>query len=189
MKLVAEILFALFLGSFAYAGLVAAPWVPCMSRDLERIKRLAGLKPGQKMADIGAGNAKVLIALAANAAGGNELIGYEISLLPYLLGKLGIFFSRFSRGSRLSQSFCGGQGSKNKVKLRYSDFTRQPLRQFDVVYCFLMPKFLLKFKAKLEKELKPGSKFISYVFPVPGWTPTLVDKPNPKDLPIYVYVR
>ncbi|MBI3626746.1 hypothetical protein HY224_01745 [Candidatus Uhrbacteria bacterium] len=168
-----KIFLVLLLTTFAYAGLKAAPWVPARTVDLDRIKRLIDLKAGQKMVDIGAGNAKVLIKIAESAPPGAQCLGYEISLLPYLLARIKLAF----------------HNPQNIVKLKYSDFTKQSLKEFDVVYCFLMPKFLEKFKTKLQSELKPGAKFISYVFSVPGWPPTYMDKPNPKDLPIYVYIR
>jgi hypothetical protein len=37
-------------------------------------------------------------------------------------------------------------------------------------------------------ELKPGTRIATYVWPIEGWTPILVDKPV-DDLSIYVYER
>ena len=41
---------------------------------------------------------------------------------------------------------------------------------------FLMPETYEKIRPKLEKELKPGARVITYVWPIPGWTPDVVDE-------------
>ena len=44
-----------------------------------------------------------------------------------------------------------------------------------------------KLKYKLEKELKPGTRVISYAFPIEGWQPKLISKPKPTEVTIYLY--
>jgi len=39
-----------------------------------------------------------------------------------------------------------------------------------------MPKIFPRLKEKLEKELKPGTRVISYVWPLPDWTPEVIDE-------------
>ena len=47
---------------------------------------------------------------------------------------------------------------------------------------------LRKLKSKFEQELKPGTKVISYVWPIKGWTPVKIDecKGSPK---MYLYTK
>ncbi len=44
-------------------------------------------------------------------------------------------------------------------------------------------------KTKLEKELKPGARVISYVFPFEGWDYQIKDKPTEDHKTIYLYQR
>lgn len=154
----------LFLGTFAYAGLKAAPWFATWSKDIERFLKLAEIKPGQKFYDLGCGDGKLVFAAAGAGA---QAVGYEISLLPYLIA--------------LSRSF----NIKN-TKIIFKDFWKADLSDADVVYIFLTPKVNPKAKAKLEKELKKDSKVIAYSWPVEGWTPVKSDFVSGQ-LPMYLY--
>ncbi len=143
----------LFLGTFAYAGVSAAPWFATWSRDIQRFLKLAEIKPGQKFYDLGCGDGKLVFAAAG--AGANA-VGFEISLLPYLMAK--------------TRSF-----SVKNSKIFYKNFWNQNLSDADVVYIFLTPKINPKAKEKLTRELKPGTKVIAYTWPIEGWLPDKTD--------------
>ncbi|MDD5750706.1 MAG: hypothetical protein PHU56_03640 [Candidatus Pacebacteria bacterium] len=160
----------LFLAATAvYAGWRAAPWAPTFKDDKERFLRLACIKPGQKVYDLGCGDGR-LVAAAGKA--GAIAVGFEISLVPY-------FFAKW----RIANSPAG----KN-CRIKFKDFWKADLSDADVVYFFLMPKIFAKMKAKMEKELKPGAKVIIYTWPMDGWEPLAEDCPKGKT-PIYVYRR
>ena len=60
------------------------------------------------------------------------------------------------------------------------------LRNADAVYVFLMPETYQKLRPKLEAELKPGARVLSYVWPIEGWTPEVIDEfPNTPRLFLY----
>ena len=158
------ILLFLFLGSFAYAGIKAAPWFPTWSKDIERFLKLAEIKPGQKFYDLGCGDGKLVFAAAG--AGANA-VGFEIFLLPYLIAK--------------SRSF-----NVKNTKIIFKDFWKADLSDADVVYIFLTPKVNPKAKLKLEKELKKGARVIAYSWPVEGWTAIKSDFVHGQ-LPMYLY--
>ena len=164
LNLVFIILFFLFMGTFAYAGIKAAPWFPTWSRDINRFLKLADIKPGQKFYDLGCGDGKLVF--AATGAGA-KAVGFEISLLPYLIAK--------------TRSF----GIHNS-EIKFKDFWNQNLSDADVVYLFLTPKVNPKAKLKLGIELKKGAKVIAYTWPIEGWQPIKED--SPKDRPaMYLY--
>ena len=62
------------------------------------------------------------------------------------------------------------------------------LSDADVVYFFLIPRVYPELKQKLEKELKPGTKVIAYVWPIEGWQASKIDRvagqPN-----MYLYIK
>ncbi|XOU94598.1 MAG: class I SAM-dependent methyltransferase [Candidatus Kerfeldbacteria bacterium] len=158
-------------GTAMYASFSAAPWLPVFKKDIKRIIRLANLKPGEVIYDLGSGDGRVLIGLANNSEA-SRVIGYEISFLFYVISYLRILFL----------------GLSNKAEIIFGDFLRRDLSNADVIFFFLTPMAMKKLKPKFEKELKKGTRIISYSFSIPGWEKLKVDRPNESDMPIHIYV-
>lgn len=57
------------------------------------------------------------------------------------------------------------------IRWSMSDFWATRLEEFDVVYVFLSPAPMPELWAKIQREMKPGSLFISNSFPVPEIEP------------------
>ncbi|OGY47387.1 MAG: hypothetical protein A3J65_03210 [Candidatus Buchananbacteria bacterium RIFCSPHIGHO2_02_FULL_45_11b] len=152
-------------------GVLAAPWVPLWQKDVKRMLKLAQIGPDETVYDLGAGDGRILLIAAKNF--GAKAVGFEIAILPYLLGWVKILLS----------------GQRGKAKLYCRNFFKADLSQADVICAFLTPRAMLKLKPKLEKEAKPGCRVISYAFKIPGWEPVLADKPDQKTAAVYVYRR
>ncbi len=162
------IIFLILLGLFL-PSLTFAPWVPARKKDLKRIFRLAELKAGDVFYDLGCGDGKVVL-YAAEHANVNAK-GIELAFPMYVICQIRKLFTKNNNAS-----FIFG----NLFKENFSDA--------DVVYVWGMPDTLKgKFKAKIEKEMKKGSKLISYAFKIHGFEPVLIDKPHKDDVSIYVY--
>ena len=155
----------IFLSTFAYAGIRAAPWFPTRSRDVGRFLKLAQIKPGDKFYDLGCGDGKLVFAAASAGA---EAVGFEIALLPYLIA--------------LIRSF-----SVPNSKIKYRDFWKTNLSDADIVYIFLTPKVNPKAKLKFEHELKKGARVIAYTWPIAGWVPAKTDLVAGQS-PMYLYI-
>ncbi len=155
----------------AWGGILAAPWVPLWKKDIRRMMKLADLKPGELLYDLGAGDGRMLIIAAKEFKA--KAIGYEIAVLPFFLAYIKITLL----------------GLRGKIKLRYKNFFHQDLSQADVICAFLTPQAMLKLKPKLEKEAKPGCRIVSYAFSIPGLKPEIADKPSENETKIYLYRR
>lgn len=155
--------------SFAYAGLRGAPWVPTWKRDIERLRVLLDLKPGERFYELGCGDGRVTMALSR--ATGAQGIGIELSLAQWAVAKL-----RAALSPSVNAHFLFG------------DVFSKDLSQAEAVYLFLMPETYKKIKPKLERELKPGTRVVSYVWPIPDWTPRVVDR-HPNAPVLYLYIR
>lgn len=153
----------------AIAGLKAAPYVPTFQRDVRRMLKLAGVKPDELVIDLGAGDGRFLITAAREFQARG--IGYEISILPYLVA--------------LVRVLCSGVRQRVHIELR--DFYQVDLSPAKVVTVFLTPMAMAKLKSKFERELRPGTRIVSFAFPVPDWKPTTVDKPEPRATSVYLY--
>jgi hypothetical protein len=163
------IIIFIFALTFLYASWRAAPWLPMFARDVQRAAELAAFKPGEKFFDLGAGDGRILLAASALGA---QAEGFEISLLPYLIAKFKIIFSR----------------EKNRPKIFFRDFWKINLGEADVVFVFLLPRIMEKLKTKMEKELKPGTRIICYTWPMPGWTAAKISEAE-GGAKIYLYLR
>ena len=155
------------LSTFAYGAIKGAPYIPTRKNDVTAFIKLANIKPGDRFIDMGSGDGRLLF---TGARLGAIATGYEISLIPYIISKLKLLF--FSK--------------KKFVKIHYSDFWNKDLGGANIVYCFLMPKFYDKLKAKLTKELKPGTKVIAYVWPIPDWEITAEERSTNSHM-LYLY--
>ena len=157
--------FSLFLSSFS-----SAPWVPTRRKDMNKIFELLDLKPGEVFYDLGAGNGNMTIMAAKKYQA--RAIGIELALPMYLICKAREFFNL-----------------THDIEFKLKSFFREDLSKADAVYLFGYPATIKnKVKSKLEKELKPGARVVSYAFKITGWKPIKVDKTGRSKTPIYLYI-
>lgn len=168
------IIFALLvlgLLSIAYAGWSLIIWVPTRRIDLPRILTLAKLQKNDLVYELGCGDGRVAVYLAKHSPA--EIIGLELAWPFYLL-------------SKLRQLIVG----QKNLSVRCRNLFQTDLSEASVIYIFGIPdKLADKLKPKLEQELKPGAKVISYCFAIAGWQPSVIDQPFPSAAQIFVYQR
>lgn len=154
-----------------YALIGGAPFVPTPFKGVRKMLKLAKIKKGDKVYDIGCGDGR-MVYLAAKEYGANAT-GIEISPFVYVLARIRHFFWQ------------------SKAKILFRDINLFSLRDADVVVCYLLPEMLIKLQGKLEKELKKGSRIISYSFPIGNWEISRkIEKDPPNNLgPIWIYER
>lgn len=134
-----------------YAGFSAAPWVPTKRGDRRHILERLELQPGQICYDLGCGDGSVLFALARRHP---EVIaiGYEVSLLPYLI----------ARARKL-----WGHGRYRNVSIRFGDLFRQDISDADVIFVFLLAKCYPRLQTKFAGELRDDAQVICEAWPMP----------------------
>lgn len=156
--------------TYAWGAWRAAPYVPTVQRDVDRMLALANIQPGETVLDLGAGDGRFLLTAARRFQA--KTIGYEISLLPYLVGKIRLWLARGLTAD-----------------MKFQDFFHVDLSGANVVVCFLTPGAMARLAPKFQAELKPGTRIVSYAFSIPGWTPVTKDKPAPNIMAAYLYRR
>ena|SRR5579863_3014380 len=128
-----------------------SPWSPWWRTTvkLARIEcDLAKVKKGDVIFDLGSGDGTALtIAAKEYSATG---VGIEIDLLRVFISKIKI---------RLS-------GAASKVEIRRDSFWNQNISDATVVFMYLIPKTLMKLRPKLLKELKPGTRVVTFVYKI-----------------------
>ncbi len=64
--------------------------------------------------------------------------------------------------------------SKGRCEVRWGSLWRVDLQPFDVVYAYLSPVPMADLWRKIQREMRPGTLFISNTFEVPGVEPSEV---------------
>jgi hypothetical protein len=134
----------------AYSVFFGAPYVPTENARVDAMLRLAGLRPGERLVDLGSGDGRIVIA-AAKAGAIAE--GWEIS--PYLW--------------LLSMWKIRRAGLQDRARIRLGSYWNERFDDADVVTLFLITMQMPRMERKLRGELRPGSRVASYAFPFPRW--------------------
>lgn len=148
--------------SAAWAGVSFAPWLPSHPGAVREGLRLAHLTPGERFIDLGCGDGRVLL-LAATEFGAIAR-GVDLSWPVWVACRVRIAIARVR-----------GQIMPNQVNVRLGSLFEQPLADANVVFVYGMNATLGgRLLNKLQQDLPTGARVISYGFPLPGLTPSLV---------------
>ncbi len=160
-------LFFLFVVTGAYGAVRGAPWLPTEKDAVQRFLDIAEIKDGDNFYDLGCGDGRMVFAAAKKGANAK---GLEVALFPFLIASILKPF----------------QKEKKNIKIICKDVFLTDLSDADLVYFFLLPKVYRKVKEKLEREMKKGSRVVTFVWPMEGWTPVKVDEKENKST-LYFY--
>jgi protein-L-isoaspartate O-methyltransferase len=134
-----------------------APYYPTPESVVERMLKLGGLKPGEKMFDLGSGDGRVVVMAAekfkANATG-IELDGDLHKQSTERIKKLGL---------------------EKLARIIQGDIARQDYSSADMLTVYLLPSSNDKIRPMLEQQLKKGTRVVSHDFEFAGWTAEKVE--------------
>ncbi|HVV25859.1 MAG TPA: hypothetical protein VHC21_02410 [Candidatus Saccharimonadales bacterium] len=126
--------------------LAGAPYLPTLGPQVRAALELADLQPGQTLIELGCGDGKVLIAAAR--AGANA-VGYELNPLLALVAWL-----RTRRYRR-------------QVQVKWGDFWRADWPPAEVIFTFLLPRYMPKLNKKCMQYKHKPVKLVSFAFAIP----------------------
>jgi protein-L-isoaspartate O-methyltransferase len=133
--------------------LVQGPqFVPSNDQSAKEILQLIQVKPGAHILDLGSGDGKLVLILAAQ---GYRATGIELNPLLVL---------RSRRAIRRA-------GLSGKATVIWGNFWRHDLSSYDAVVLFVVRHVMPRLERKLLAELRPGTRAISNFFVFPGLTP------------------
>jgi tRNA A58 N-methylase Trm61 len=141
-----------------------APFVPSPAVVIEYMLKLADLKSGEVLFDMGAGDGRTVI-MAAKTFGARA-VGIELreDLAKRAMGTV------------------HENGLENRVTILNDDMFKVNLTSADVVYLYLTTSANEKIRPKLESDLKKGARIVSHDYEVIGWRPEKIENfcENPK---------
>ncbi len=143
-----------------------APWWRTNKKTADAICKLANIKREDVVYDLGCGDGEVLIAAADKF--GIKGVGIEIDILRFFIASIRV----------------GQHGLSDYLNIRRANFFKQDISPASVVIVYLVPATLKKLLPKFKKDLKRGTRIISYRYDIEGLKAKKVDLLN--DLRLYV---
>ena len=137
---------------FNFSAHVSAPFVGTEPKIVKRMLDIADLKKNDVLYDLGSGDGRLVISAALKGA---KSVGIEIDPLKVIYSKI------FIRALKL----------KGKAKILRGNFFSKDLSSASVITLFLLHDTNQELKEKFEKELKKGTRIVSYSFKLEGWKP------------------
>ena len=136
---------------------VLAPYSPTPADVVERMLKLAGVRPSDVVYDLGCGDGRIVIA-AARLYGAR---GVGLDIDPVLI-------ARAQAGARQA-------GVESLVTFRVQDAMTVDLSDATVVTLYLLAASNVKLRPILAKTLRPGSRIVAHNYPIGDWEPDVVD--------------
>ena len=144
------------------------PYVPTTDLAVAAMLKLADVKKGDVVYDLGCGDGRIVIA-AAKTLGAR---GVGIDINP----------ERISEARENARK----AGVEKLVRFEENDLFQADIRGASVVTLFLLPEINLKLRPKLLRDLKPGTRIVSNTFDMGDWKPdkeSTVGDPADPDFP------
>jgi len=145
-------------------------FVPTPPETVEEMLRLAELKEGDVLYDLGSGDGRIPIRAAEKY--GVRAVGIEID--PKLVAE--------------SERAARAAGVADRVRFRRENLFRADFREATVVTLYLSETINVALRPRLLRELKPGTKIISHDFRMGDWEPEQWVKVPWRNLHRNVYV-
>lgn len=127
------------------------PYVPTPMLVVDEMFKLAELKEGDVLLDLGCGDGRIPITAALRY----RIKGYGVDLNPERI--------------RESRENAEEAGVDHLVKFQRQDLFETDLTQASVITMYLLPSVNIKLRPKILNEAKPGTRIISHDFNMSEW--------------------
>jgi SAM-dependent methyltransferase len=144
------------------------PYVPTTDLAVAAMLKLADVKKGDVVYDLGCGDGRIVIAAAKQ------------------LGARGVGIDINPERIREANENARKAGVEKLVRFEENDLFEADIRAASVVTLFLLPEINLKLRPKLLRDLKPGTRIVSNTFDMADWKPdkeSTVGDPADPDFP------
>ena len=145
---------------------IGAGYDPTPMDKVYKMLDLAEVNKDDILYDLGSGDGRIIITAAKRF--GAKAVGIEADPFRFLLSWLLILLS----------------GQSKRIKLKFGNFFKKKINKATVVTVFLYGPTNNKLKEKFQKELKSGTRIVSYVWTFDNWE---LENALPEDR-IYLYV-
>jgi protein-L-isoaspartate O-methyltransferase len=130
-----------------------APYYPTPQIVVQKMLELGGLKPGEKMFDLGSGDGRIVVMAAQKFKGDATGVELDEELWRQSTGRI----KKLGLGSR--------------ARIIHGDLLKQDYSTADLVTVYLLPSTIDLVRPVLEKQLKKGARVVAHDFEFTGWEP------------------
>src|SRR5688500_16447049 len=132
---------------------IPTPYIPSTTLAVDEMLRVADVRPGDFVIDLGSGDGRIVIAAARDY--GARGLGIDID--PALVAE--------------STENARQAGVADRVTFRQGDALKADVRDATVVTLYLLPNLVERLKPILLKQLKPGTRIVAHDFAFADWIP------------------
>ena len=136
---------------------IEVPYVPTRPKVVEAMLKLANVKEGETVYDLGCGDGRIAISAVKDFKAKR---GLGIDFNPERLADCKENLKKLSEADQKKLEFRQG----DVLKMKPEDF-----KDVDVVTLYLLPEVNLRLKPILQKGLKPGARIVSNTFDMGDW--------------------
>lgn len=142
-------------------------FIPTPPSHVNGFFQLVNVSSSDVVYDLGCGDGRLLF--AALEKGARRAVGIELDPEPLATAR----------------EEAKKRGVQDRVAFHQADIMSVNLSDATIVFTYLCSAAALALKDKFEKELKPGTKVVMEMFPIPGWKPRRVIE---RGTDFYLYV-
>ena len=128
-------------------------YLPTPHAVVDAMLRLADVRAGDVLYDLGAGDGRIVIAAAQRY--GVRAVGIELDARKVAEARASVLRA----------------GLADRVEIRQGDALEADLGEASVVTLFLFPEINAHLAPKLRRELRPGTRIVSHRFGLGDWPP------------------
>jgi ribosomal protein L11 methylase PrmA len=132
------------------------PYVPTPPDVVEAMLKLAGVKQGDFVIDLGCGDGRIIVTAAKNFGARGKGVDFN----P-------VRVKEAQENAKLA-------GVADQVQFLQGDFFQADIHEATVVTLYLLPDVNLALRPKLLKDLKVGTRIVSHSFDMGDWEPDKV---------------
>ena len=141
---------------------IAGPYVPTPWVIVEEMLKLADIRSGDVVYDLGSGDGRLVITAAKRF--GARGVGVELQTELVEMARIG----------------AKHEGVADRVKFVQGDLFETDIKEASVVMLYLLPRFVTRLVPRFRAELRPGTRIVSHDYPLSPWPP---DKELAMDVP------
>lgn len=152
-----------------------APYYPTPESVVTKMLEFAGIKPGEKMFDLGSGDGRIVIMAAQKFKADATGIEFDKDLWQQ------------------SSDQIKKLGLESRARIIHGDILKQDYSSADVLTVYLLPLSNDKVRPILDKQLKKGTRIVAHDFEFSDWTPVkttdIEDDGEGRSHRLYLYIR
>jgi protein-L-isoaspartate O-methyltransferase len=130
-----------------------APYYPTPESIVEKMLELGGVKPGEKVVDLGSGDGRIVIIAAQKYKADATGIEFDESLVNQ------------------SSARIKSLGLASRARIILGDIFKQDYSKYDLLTVYLLPASNDRVAPMLDKQLKKGTRIVAHDFEFSAWKP------------------